>query len=99
MQKERRATTGLKKTARALTIETDFLAQPSAFCCAILFGTNSPKISVKKEIIIVMKMTDRVLRRLIEPGHPKLLSHATRCSESTSAENAAPKKPARVILI
>ena len=99
VQKDRKATIGLKNTARPEIKPMAFLAHSSDFCCAILFGTNSPKINVKKEMTTVIRMTARVFKREIEPGHPIFLSQATRCSERTSAEKAAPKNPARVMPI
>ena len=90
---------GRKKAARNAMNPTAFLAQASDFCWAILFGTSSPNMRVKNDITTVIRMTETVFRRDTGPGHPIIWSQDTRYSERTSAEKAAPRKPASVIPI
>ena len=72
-------------------------ASCSVFFIAILFGTSSPKMSVKYERISVTTMTETEFIKPFETGLPSFQSQLTIYPAKLSAAKALPRKPARVI--
>ena len=59
---------GRMKAARTETTPQAMRATLSVFCMAMRLGTSSPKTSVKKESMMVMRMTERVLTAAAAPA-------------------------------